>query len=192
MVGTMWCRTVCRLHVRSFRRPTLAWQVLPVAARRSTLVHHVQGMELEVMAVIEPGAGEVKEAQAGAARERQGIDHELGDRPFVDGARFVVEDMDTAVADLEDIDVAGDRVSGVDRNVKAEVLPHVRDVCAREVDRHFHGHGHKIRGEHEALEFVMPALVVGDGLEGKVRNARRKVLLLHDLDASEVKGIGGL
>ena len=38
----------------------------------------------------------------------------------------------------------------------------------------------------------MPALVVGDGLQRKVRNAWRKVLLLHDLDAFEVKGIGCL
>ena len=126
----MWCRTVYRLQCGSLRCPTLAWQVLPVAARRSALVHHVQGIELEVVAVVEPGAGEVKEAQAGASGERQGIDHELGDRPLVDGARFVVEDVDAAVADLQDIDVAGDRGSGVDRNVKAEVLLHVRDVCS--------------------------------------------------------------
>jgi len=46
--------------------------------------------------------GEVKEAQAGASREGEGIDHELGDRPLMDGARFVVEDVDTAVADLQD------------------------------------------------------------------------------------------
>ena len=38
----------------------------------------------------------------------------------------------------------------------------------------------------------MPALVVGDGLEGKVRDTRGEVLLLHDLDAGEVEGIGGL
>jgi hypothetical protein len=40
--------------------------MLPVTASRSPLVHHVQRIELEVVAVVEPGAGEVKEAQAGA------------------------------------------------------------------------------------------------------------------------------
>ena len=155
-------------------------------------MHHVQGIELEVVAVVEPGADKVEEAQAGATGERQGIDHELGDWPLVDGTRFVVEDVDTAVADLQNIDVAGDRGSGVNRNVKAEFMLHVRDICSREVDRHFHGDGHGIRQEHEALEFVMPALVVGDGLQGKVRDAWRKVLLLHDLDTGEVKRRGGL
>ena len=62
----------------------------------------------------------------------------------------------------------------------------------REVDRHLHRHGDGISGEHEALELVVPALVVGDGLQRKVRDARRKVLLLHDLDTGEVEGIGGL
>ena len=166
--------------------------MLPVAAPRSPLVHHVQGIELEVVAVVEPGAGEVKEAQAGASGERQGIDHELGDRPLMVGARFIVQDVDTAVADLQDVDVAGDRRSGVERNVKAEFMLHVRDVFRCEVDRHLHGHGDGIRGEHEALELVVPALVVGDGLQRKVRNPWRKVLLLHDLDTGEVEGIGCL
>ena len=85
------------IYRRSLRFPALAWQVLPVAARRSLLVHHVQGMELEAMAVIEPGAGEVKEAQAGASGECEGIHHELGDRPLADGTRFVVQDVDAAV-----------------------------------------------------------------------------------------------
>ena len=82
--------------------------------------------------------------------------------------------------------------SGVNRNVKAKVLPHVRDVFSREVDRRLHRHGDGISGEHEALDLVMSALVVGDGLQRKVCDARRKVLLLHDLDTGEVKRIGGL
>jgi len=38
----------------------------------------------------------------------------------------------------------------------------------------------------------MPALVVGHRLQSKVRNARGKVLPLHDLDTSEVERIGCL
>ena len=150
------------------------------------------GVELKVVAVVEPGAGEVEETQAGASGEGQGIDHELGDRPLMVGARLVVQDVDAAVADLQDVDMAGDRASGVERNVKAEIMLHVRDVFRCEVDRHLHGHGDGISGEHEALELVMPALVVGDGLQGKVGDAWSKVLLFHDLDTSEVERIGCL
>jgi hypothetical protein len=38
----------------------------------------------------------------------------------------------------------------------------------------------------------VPALVVTDGLQRKVRDAWREVLLLHDLDPSGVKGSGDL
>ena len=72
-VGLLWCRTVS-VYRRSLRFPTLAWQVLSVAARRFAFVHHVQGVELEVVTVIKPRAGEVKETQASASRERQRID----------------------------------------------------------------------------------------------------------------------
>jgi hypothetical protein len=74
--------------------------------------------------------------------------------------------------------------------VKAEVLLHVREIFGREVDRHLNRNGHGIGQEHEALQLVMPALVMGDGLEGKMGNARRKVLLLDNLDAGEVEGTG--
>jgi hypothetical protein len=65
-------------------------------------------------------------------------------------------------------------------------------VCRREVNRHLHSYRDRVSGEHEALELVMPALVMGDGLQRKVRDARRKILLLYDLDTGEVKGLGGL
>jgi hypothetical protein len=54
MLGFCWCS------------PPFVLRVLAVAALRSALVHHVQRVELEVVAVVEPGAGEVKEAQASA------------------------------------------------------------------------------------------------------------------------------
>ena len=41
----------------------------PVTVSRSPLVHHMERVALEVVAVVEPGAGEVKEAQTGAAGE---------------------------------------------------------------------------------------------------------------------------
>src|SRR5919204_4296039 len=79
------------------------------------LMHHMQGIELEVVALIEPGADKVIEPEAGAPRERQGIDHELGDGLVPDRVRLVVEDVDAAVPDLHKIDVAGQRGLGQER-----------------------------------------------------------------------------
>ena len=70
-------------------------------------MHHVQWIKLEVVALIEPGADKVIEPQARSPGERQGIHHELGDRLIVHRVRLVVEDMDAAVPDLHEIDVAG-------------------------------------------------------------------------------------
>ena len=63
-------------------------------------MHHVEGVELEVVVLVEPGADKVVETQAGAARHRQGVNHELGDGLLFVRARFVVEDVDAAVSDL--------------------------------------------------------------------------------------------
>jgi hypothetical protein len=57
-------------------------------------MHHVQGIELEVVTLIEPGADKVIEPQACSSRECQGIDHELGNGLVSDRVRLVVEDMD--------------------------------------------------------------------------------------------------
>ena len=72
-------------------------------------VHHMQGIKLEVMSLIKPGADKVIEPEAGPAGQRQGIDHKLGNGLVPDRVRFVVEDMDASVADLHEIDVAGQR-----------------------------------------------------------------------------------
>ena len=127
-------------------------------------MYDVQRREFKVVAIIEPGTGKVKETQAGASGKCEGIDHELGDRPLVGGAGFVVEDVDAAVANLEHVDVAGDRGSNIERNVKAEYVCKVVKICWCEIDGHFHRHGHGIGQQHEALQLVMSACVVRDGL----------------------------
>ena len=72
-------------------------------------MHHVQGIKFVVVTFVKPSADEVIEPQARSAGEGQGIDHELGDRLFSHRVRFVVEDMDPTIADLEKIDVARQR-----------------------------------------------------------------------------------
>lgn len=81
-------------------------------------MHHVERVELEVVVLIEPCTDEVIESQTGAPGERKRIDHQLRDGPLVVGARLVVEDMDRAVANLQDIDVARERDIDFDRDAR--------------------------------------------------------------------------
>ena len=65
--------------------------------------------ELVVFFLVEPGAFEVEELQAGHADgERERVDRELRDRLV--GARIglVIEDVDGVVPDLQKVDMAGD------------------------------------------------------------------------------------
>ena len=75
-------------------------------------MHHVQWIKLKVVTLIKPGTDKVIEPQSGSPGEGQRIDHELGDGLFSDGVRLVVEDMDPAITDLEEINVAGERGPG--------------------------------------------------------------------------------
>jgi len=61
------------------------------------------------------------------------------------------------------------------------------DVLWRERDRYFDSNGDRISRAHEALEGVIPACVVGHGLQDEAGNARCKVLLLGDCDVREVE-----
>ena len=71
----------------------------------------MQRIELEVVLFIEPAAFEELERRAGPAGEGERIDRELhvGVRLFP-GVRLVVEDVDVAVTDLQEVDVAGNNV----------------------------------------------------------------------------------
>ena len=135
---------------------------------RSTLVYDVKRVKLEVVVLVELGADEVVEAEACAARERQRIDHELGDGFFLGSAGFVVEDVDAAVSELEYVNVPGQRVAGLERNVEAKLTLHVPDVGRRENNRDLDGDSYRIDCEHEALDLVMPAFVVRDGLKDEL------------------------
>ena len=53
-----------------------------------------------------------KSLKSGQARERERIERELRDRLIRSGVRLVVENMDGAVAHLEEVDVAGEDARG--------------------------------------------------------------------------------
>jgi hypothetical protein len=91
-------------------------------------------------------------------------------------ARLIVKDIDPAVADLQDINVAGEGCGPRQWHVETERVLQVSDICWGEIHRHFHGHGDGVRQEHEALELVVPTRVMGDGLERRVSNTQRQVL----------------
>lgn len=76
----------------------------------SQFQNHLQGIEFIIIFVVKPGAFEIIKSKAGKAAERQSIDGELLNRPFFFSPWFVVQDVDLAVSDLDDVYVAGDGV----------------------------------------------------------------------------------
>jgi hypothetical protein len=74
----------------------------------SSFVDTLERIELEVVLLIEPAAFEEFQRHAGPASEGERIDRELhmGVSLFP-CIRFVVKDVDVAVADLQEINVAG-------------------------------------------------------------------------------------
>jgi hypothetical protein len=59
------------------------------------------GKEFAILVLIEPGAFDIEKAQPGELGERQRINSELGQRVVGARIRFVVEDVDRAVAHLQ-------------------------------------------------------------------------------------------
>lgn len=145
-----------------------------------------------VAGFIEPRAFDVKEPEArDEARQGECVDAELGDG-FV-GARIglVVEDMDRAVADLQEVDVPGDVarlvagvrkrriewLSGYDRD--AVFVLKRRDVVFAKPDWNFNGNRHAVVGQHKALQFGMPVAVGADARDDQRRRVSGGVALFH-------------
>ena len=63
--------------------------------------------EFEVIVFVKPRTLKVIKAQAGKARQGQGVKHELLERAFAFCIGLIVQDMDHAVSDLQKIDMAG-------------------------------------------------------------------------------------
>jgi hypothetical protein len=69
--------------------------------------------ELAVLVLIKPRALNVEELEARyAARERERVDRELGNRRIRVCVRLVVEDVDGAVSHLKKVDMARDNSGG--------------------------------------------------------------------------------
>ena len=129
------------------------------SSRVSPSVNTLEREELEVVLLVEPAAFENSYWQSSPSRERKSVDRELDVRVFFSSCvRFVVENVDVTVANLQKIYVAGN-----DSALKVQIEPDaavVEDVLLAEKDRHFHGYGHRIVNEHEALQCLVTFLIV--------------------------------
>ena len=78
-----------------------------------------QGEKLEVILFIKPRAFEDFERQFRPACERERVERQLHVRVlFLSGLGLVIEDVEVAISDLEEVNVAGDRIR-FEREVEA-------------------------------------------------------------------------
>src|SRR5438132_3775264 len=92
--------------------------------------------------------------------------------------RFIVEDVDVSVANLEKIEMAGDDVAF---EVEIEsVLAVVFDVLIGEEYGYFHRNGNRVIDQHEALQGFMPLPVVWRCGQSESRESSRVVLFPLD------------
>ena len=61
-----------------------------------------------ILLLIEPGAFEIEQRDAGELRERKRVNRKLREGLVGGRVGFVIEDVDRAISDLETVDVAGD------------------------------------------------------------------------------------
>jgi len=76
-------------------------------ALAADLFDHVQGIKFVIMLFVKPRAFEFKQPQSGQARHGQSVPCQLFNGLFFVGIWLVVQQMDLAVSDLDEIDVAG-------------------------------------------------------------------------------------
>jgi hypothetical protein len=149
------------------------------------------GKEFGVLVFVEPRALDVEQPQSwDEARERQCVDRELRDRFVRAGVRLVVEDVDSAVPDLEEVEVAGNDARGagtVRRNFDAQ-LPFERgDVVFAQPDGDLDRDSDTVIAEHKPLQRLMPELVVAYGWNDECSCLRRCIFLaVHD-DTRDVR-----
>ena len=137
-------------------RPSLpVWKDCGEYRRTAPLLSRQQRSrkKFAILLLVEPRAFDIEQAQAGQPSERKRIQGQLRDR-FI-GARvgLVVEDVHRAVADLDEIDVAGEdaRLVALGQQLDAVFDFQRLDIRAGEPNRNFDGDRYAVVGEHEAL-----------------------------------------
>src|SRR5207253_1720883 len=119
---------------------------------------------LAILVFVEPGALDVEELETGdASRQPKRVDRELGNRRIGASVGFVVQDVDTPVPDLQEIDVARDRSLGaavVRRQLDAMLALECGDIALIQPDWDLDRDGNAVVAEHEALQRLVAQLVV--------------------------------
>ena len=76
------------------------------------------GEKFAVLVIVKPGAFDVKEFESrDAPREGESVDGQLRNRTVGPCVRFVVEDVHSAIAHLQEVDVAGEDARGIQANL---------------------------------------------------------------------------
>ena len=146
--------------------------------------------ELTILVLIEPSAFESEQRNAGEVPERERVDRELCERLVGGGVGFVIEDVNGAIPDLKEVDVASDHalIAGILRNERNSPPRFERcDVLFAEPYRNFAGDRDRSVRQHEALQRLMTRLVVADGRDDKRRGGGRCVF--SDVD-DRAGGVG--
>ena len=121
---------------------------------RVRLIHGLEREELEVVPLVKPRTLEVFEGKASSAAQRECVNRELYVCVlFFSGFRLVVEDVEVAVADLQEVGVLGDKVA---LEVEIESAPSVvGDVVVCEENRYLDSYDDRIIDGHEVLKRLM-------------------------------------
>ena len=148
--------------------------------------------ELAIFLLVEPGAFDVEELEAGHADgERERVDRELRDRLV--GARIglVIEDMHGVVSDLQKIDVAGDASAAPHPpRARCRISFECGDVVFGEPDGNLDRDRARVIREHEILQCLVPQLVVADGRDDERGGLGRRVLFAIDDEAVDIGECG--
>ena len=109
--------------------------------------------ELAVLLLVEPRALDIKKSQSRQARQSKRVERELRDRLVGAGVGLVIKNMNGTIADLEEVDVAGEDARGASfREELNSILDFKRvDIAGRQPNRNFNGDRYRVVGEHEAL-----------------------------------------
>lgn len=129
-----------------------------------------------VIVFVEPSALEMFQRQARPACESQRVDRQLHMGVlFFSCFGLVVQNVEIAVTDLQEVNVAGDGCA-IEADVEI-VTAVVVNIAAGEIDRNFDCHCYGVIDEHEALQRFVPLPVIWCCWEHKRRHAGGVVFL---------------
>lgn len=161
-----------------------------VPPRRFLWVHAREREELEIILLVEPPALEIPQRQSGSSRKGESIHRELHVRMgFLSCVGFVVEDMDVAVADLQEINMARD-YGAVESQVES-LHSVVLDIRFSQENGYLDSHCNGIIDEHETLQCFVPLPVVERSRKGESGHASRVILFASDLWLDFGRKFGG-